>query len=178
MIFENVPQDVDSKGNKTSFDSLLISYQALTGNTAIDDIKVIVTDDSVCSNANWANDTELDFEDFKVGSIPASATENVGGFVNDKVDNTDSFFSFINYSYDSADPSDPAAGGATDPLYQHVFTVLKLSWTNFDFASTSSGSESPPMNATHDTPGVLCIIRSMVSSVSGSPAFLSRIHGL
>ena len=37
--------------------------------------------------------------------IPASETENVGGFVNDKVNNTDSFFSFINYSYDSENPA-------------------------------------------------------------------------
>ena len=105
VIFENVPQYKDSEGNETSFDSLLLSYQALTGNTAIDDIKVIVTDDSVCSNADWENDKNIDFEDFTVGSIPASETENVGGFVNDKVEYKDSFFSFINYSYDSADPS-------------------------------------------------------------------------
>ena len=100
VIFENVPQYKDY-----SFDSLYLKYNALVGNTAIDDIRVIVTDNSVCSNAEWENDTNIDFEDFTVGSIPASETENVGGFVNDKVEYKDSFFSFINYSYDSADPS-------------------------------------------------------------------------
>lgn len=103
-IFENVPQFVNSKGEVTSFDELLLAYQGITGNTAIDDIEVIVTDNSVCGNENWGNDTNIDFEDFTVGKIPASETENVGGFVNDKVNNTDSFFSFINYSYNSENP--------------------------------------------------------------------------
>lgn len=101
VIFEDVPQY-----NENSFDSLYIKYNKLKGYTAIDDIKVIVTDNSVCSNADWENDTSIDFEDFTIGSIPASETENVGGFVNNKVDYTDSFFSFIDYSYDSADPSE------------------------------------------------------------------------
>ncbi len=100
VIFENVPQY-----NSNSFDSLYLKYSALTGNVAIDDVEVIVTDNSACSNADWENDTNVDFEDFTVGMIPASETENVGGFVNNAVEYTDSFFSFINYSYDSATPS-------------------------------------------------------------------------
>ena len=104
-IFKNVPQYIKSSGEATSFDELLLQYNGITGNTAIDDIEVIVTDNSVCGNENWENDTNIDFEDFTVGKIPASETENVGGFVNDKVNNTDSFFSFINYSYDSENPA-------------------------------------------------------------------------
>ncbi len=100
VIFENVPQY-----NDTSYDSLYIKYNKLKGYIGIDDITVTVTDDSLCGNENWETDTDMDFEDFTVGKIPASESGNVGGFVNDKVDNADSFFSYINYSYDSANPA-------------------------------------------------------------------------
>ncbi|MDO5310939.1 MAG: hypothetical protein Q4E94_03440 [Clostridia bacterium] len=101
--YKDVPQYVDSKQGPTSFDELKIRYNTATGTTDIDDIKVIVTDPAVCSSENWAEKTGIDFEDFGVGLIRASETENVGGFTNTHTEDND-FYSFINYSYDSESP--------------------------------------------------------------------------
>ena len=85
------------------FNSLIFKYNAMTGNTAIDDIKVTVMDTAECSDTNYASATNINFDNFGIGMIPNSADTKIGGFEND---NEQTGYAYIDYTYKSENPSE------------------------------------------------------------------------
>lgn len=97
VIYENV-----APYSTYDFNSLIFKYNAMTGNTAIDDIKVTVTDKAECNDENYASATNINFDNFGIGIIPNSADTKIGGFEND---NEQTGYAHIDYTYDSENPS-------------------------------------------------------------------------
>lgn len=103
VIYKNVEPYTGSDGTKYNFDSLIFKYSAMTGNTAVDDIKVTVTDKAECSDTNYASATKINFDDFGIGIIPNSPETKIGGFEND---NEQTGYAYIDYTYNSETPSE------------------------------------------------------------------------
>ena len=98
-IFENVPL------YKTNdFNSLLIGYSSLEGKVFIDDIKVTVTDTASCSDTNWSEATNINFDNFGIGTIPNKENSNIGGFENGNTLYLSNGYAYIDYNYDDAAP--------------------------------------------------------------------------
>lgn len=97
VIYENV-----APYSTYDFNSLIFKYNAMEGNTAIDDIKVTVTDTAECSDTNYASAENINFENFGIGMIPNNANTNIGGFEND---NEQTGYAYIDYTYNSENPS-------------------------------------------------------------------------
>ena len=85
------------------FNSLIFKYNAMTGNTAIDDIKVTVTDKAKCNDENYASAENINFDNFGIGIIPNSPETKIGGFEND---NEQTGYAYIDYTYNSENPSE------------------------------------------------------------------------
>ena len=99
VIYENV-----APYNTTyDFNSLIFKYNAMEGNTAIDDIKVTVMDTAECSDENYASAANINFDNFGIGRIPNSADTKIGGFEND---NEPTGHAYIDYTYKSENPSE------------------------------------------------------------------------
>lgn len=98
VIYENV-----APYSTYDFNSLIFKYNAMEGNTAIDDIKVTVTDTAECSDTNYASAENINFENFGIGMIPNNANTKIGGFEND---NEQTGYAYIDYTYKSENPSE------------------------------------------------------------------------
>ena len=103
VIYENVKPYTSANGTTYDFNSLIFKYNAMEGNTAIDDIKVTVTDPAECSDTNYASAENINFENFGIGMIPNNANTNIGGFEND---NEQTGYAYIDYTYKSENPSE------------------------------------------------------------------------
>lgn len=98
VIYENV-----APYSTYDFNSLIFKYNAMEGNTAIDDIKVTVTDTAECNDENYASAENINFDNFGIGMIPNSADTKIGGFEND---NEQTGYAYIDYTYKSEKPSE------------------------------------------------------------------------
>ncbi|MDY5626775.1 MAG: hypothetical protein SPF92_04115 [Clostridia bacterium] len=98
-IFENVPLY-----ETNDFNSLLIGYSSLKGQVFIDDIKVTVTDTASCSDTNWSEATNINFDNFEIGTIPNKENSNIGGFENGNTLYSSNGYAYIDYKYDDAAP--------------------------------------------------------------------------
>lgn len=99
-VFENLPK---STSKNMDLNVLHFKGNKKICNIAIDDIEVIVDSDSVCSDENWQNAENIDFNnDFTIGKIGSTP---VGGFTNNDP-GLAGFYSYVDYSYD---PTAPAA---------------------------------------------------------------------
>lgn len=103
VIYKNVEPYTSTNGTTYDFNSLIFKYNAMTGNTAIDDIKVTVMDTAECSDTNYASATNINFDNFGIGMIPNSADTKIGGFEND---NEQTGYAYIDYTYKSENPSE------------------------------------------------------------------------
>lgn len=99
IIFENEP-----KYNDNDFNSLLLKCNKSTGEIAIDDIKVTVTDPASCSDTNWSKATNINFDNFEIGTIPNKENSNIGGFENGNTPYLSNGYAYIDYKYDDAAP--------------------------------------------------------------------------
>lgn len=87
-----------------SFDSLKFIFPKATGRLAIDDIKVTVTDTASCSDTNWSEATNINFDNFGIGTIPNKENSNIGGFENGNTLYLSNGYAYIDYNYDDAAP--------------------------------------------------------------------------
>ncbi|MCI5971298.1 MAG: hypothetical protein MRZ29_09240, partial [Oscillospiraceae bacterium] len=87
-----------------SFDSLKFIFQKTLGRLAIDDIKVTVTDTASCSDTNWSEATNINFDNFEIGTIPNKENSNIGGFENGNTLYSSNGYAYIDYKYDDAAP--------------------------------------------------------------------------
>lgn len=87
-----------------SFDSLKFIFPKATGRLAIDDIKVTVTDTASCSDTNWSEATNINFDNFGIGKIPNEENSNIGGFENGNTPYLSKGYAYIDYKYDDAAP--------------------------------------------------------------------------
>lgn len=104
IIYENVSPYVGKDGTVYNFDSLTFKYNAMKGNTAIDDIKVTVTDTASCNDTNWSEATNINFDNFEIGKIPNEEGSKVGGFENGNTPYLSKGYAYIDYNYNDAKP--------------------------------------------------------------------------